>query len=812
MKTRFIFLNLLMIASVLLSLLAWPAAVGPAAAETGATTWYARPGVTGGDCASWGTACDLHQALADAAPGIEIWAMEGIYLPDTAGLADPREATFQLKSGVALYGGFAGTETERGQRDWQAHPSVLSGDLQQNDGPYFSNYSDNSYHVVTGSGTDTTTILDGFTVSAGYAISDPHWSGGGMLNLSGSPTLRGVTFSGNLAESSGGGMFNGNGSSPTLVNVTFSGNWAAFEGGGMCNYASSPTLVSVTFSGNHVDYGIGGGGMCNYASSPTLTNVIFSGNHVVSGIGGGGMFNSASSPTLVNVTFSGNQAGSSGGGMLNNAMSNPMLINVTFSGNSAIFGGAMDNVENTPTLKNSILWGNSNPQILGSADVSYSDIEGGWSGPSTEGHNIAQDPLFVDAASGNLRLLPGSLAIDAGSNAAVPPAITTDLDGKPRIVDFKNTGANNVDMGAYEAQLAPEIIYIDTDAPLSSQDGTSWGRAYRSLQAGLAAANRVHQIWVAEGTYVPGLAGDRAATFRLKSGVALFGGFAGTETERGQRDWQAHPSVLSGDLQRDDGPNFANYSDNSLHVVTASGTDDTAILDGFTISGGNSDGAYPDEHGAGVFIWGAGPALSNLLIISNRSSWCGGGMNIKSNSPRLTNIIFWNNKASEASGGCGGGLHTQEGATPWLTNVTFSGNSAANGSAICNNYSYPILANSIVWGNPGAGLQISGIPDVSYSDIEGGWSGPSSGGHNIAQDPLFVDAANGNLRLLPGSPAIDAGSNAAVPPGITTDLDGKPRIVDMPGVENNGNPQGPFVDLGAYEAQPLRIYLPVISK
>ena len=81
---------------------------------------------------------------------------------------------------------------------------------------------------------------------------------------------------------------------------------------------------------------------------------------------------------------------------------------------------------------------------------------------------------------------------------------------------------------------------------------------------------------------------------------------------------------------------------------------------------------------------------------------------------------------------------------------------------------------------------------VTYSDIQGGYPGTG----NINADPKFVDAASGNLRLQPDSPAIDAGNNAAVPTGVTTDLDGSPRLVDIPGVPNS---VAGYVDMGAYE-------------
>jgi hypothetical protein len=464
-----------------------------------------------GDCTSWGDACDLQAALAAAASSDEIWAAAGVYQPTAdPAAADPRTATFHLKSGVAVYGGFAGTETSRDERNPAANVTILSGDLNGDDGANFANNSENSYHVVIGA---NNAILDGVTITAGNANQATttgivhnrgggmynHYSsptltnvtfygnradgvGGGMYNRSGSPTLNNVTFSGNSTLNYGGGMGNQENSSPTLNNVTFSDNWSDFYyGGGMYNHYSSPTLNNVTFSGNTAGTG---GGMSNWVSSPTLTNVTFSGNMASSG---GGMHNhSTSNPTLTNVTFSGNSAGNSGngGGMHNQTSSNPTLTNVTFSGNTAgTFGtgggmtnwssnptltnvtfsgnsvgtygtgGGMCNQTSNPTLTNVILWGNSAPNgpqihsVDSTPNVTYSIVQGGHAGTG----NIDADPLFVDSANGNLRLGFGSPAIDAGNNSAVPAGVTTDLDGLPRFADGNADGTATVDMGVYEA-------------------------------------------------------------------------------------------------------------------------------------------------------------------------------------------------------------------------------------------------------------------------------------------------------------------------------------------------------------------------
>jgi hypothetical protein len=157
-------------------------------------------------------------ALTRAISGDEIWAAAGTYKPTTG---TDREATFQLQSGVALYGSFAGTETARSQRNPTSNVTLLSGDLNGED-VGFTNNAENVYHVVTGA---DGAILDGFTITGGNANRSGEiitGFGGGIYNISGSPALANLTISGNIATE-GGGMFNNSGN-PTLTNVTFSGN------------------------------------------------------------------------------------------------------------------------------------------------------------------------------------------------------------------------------------------------------------------------------------------------------------------------------------------------------------------------------------------------------------------------------------------------------------------------------------------------------------------------------------------------------------------------------------------------------------
>ncbi|RME13563.1 MAG: hypothetical protein D6802_01125, partial [Ardenticatenia bacterium] len=233
---------------------------GTAHANTGSPCYVDADATGAANGVSWTDAyTTVQDALADA-NCTEIWVAAGVYYPDEgAGQTnDDRNSTFQLKNGVAIYGGFAGTETARDQRNPTVNITVLSGDLDKNDttdtnGVVTSTDNitgTNTYHVVTGSGTDSTAVLDGFVITAGQAdgIQPDNSVGGGMYNNDGSPTLNNIIFSGNWASNYGGGMYNAMGS-PVLSNVTFTFNTAA-NGGAMANYTSTVTITNTTFLTN----------------------------------------------------------------------------------------------------------------------------------------------------------------------------------------------------------------------------------------------------------------------------------------------------------------------------------------------------------------------------------------------------------------------------------------------------------------------------------------------------------------------------------------------------------------------------------
>lgn len=395
---------------------------------------YVKQGGSGAaDGSSWASASADLQAMIDASSaGDEIWVAAGTYKPGS-----DRFASFSMKNGVAIYGGFPGTGNPgMSNRNWTAFPSILSGDHGTP-----NEYFDNSYVVVEAIDINSTAVLDGFTLAYASGV-------GGMENENSSPTIANCTFTYN----NGSGVDNDE-SAATLTNCTFTGNSAAAGGaivhygdailtlnnclfidnvgyaasGGLNNYGPV-SLIGCMFSGNHSPTGAG---MSNYGGA-TLIGCVFTGNSSTSA--GGGMINYAPA-TLTNCIFYGNNS-YYGGGIAN--FEPITLTNCTISGNQGTFGGAMFNVGEA-TLTNCILWDN-NTQILGNnANASYSIIQGGYPGTGIKDEN----PLFVDAANGDFHLMMCSPAIDAGTDAGAPSG---DLDSNPRPF-----GAG-YDMGAYEFQ------------------------------------------------------------------------------------------------------------------------------------------------------------------------------------------------------------------------------------------------------------------------------------------------------------------------------------------------------------------------
>lgn len=334
---------------------------GPASAST----IFVRSNATGANNGtSWADAyTELRDALPMAVSADEVWVAAGTYMPAVGG--GPRTATFQLVSGVSLYGGFSGTETNLSERDLNnpLNETILSGDLNGNDSfawgnpPTFSNYEENVYHVVTGSLTDASAVLDGFTIKAGNANDPGHWEGGGIRINPGSPTIRNCSIQQNKSGNSvlGAGMANRY-ASPTISNCVFRFNQSCAM---VCDGESSPTIVGCTFEDN-LD---GAVRLAGISTNPLFLNCRFQRNR--SGEGGALWGVYSCHPTLVNCIFVNNTSGDyRGGAIFLTGGSQTTLVNCTLVRNYARFeGGAIGlTQQSVANLTNCVIWGNRNCQ------------------------------------------------------------------------------------------------------------------------------------------------------------------------------------------------------------------------------------------------------------------------------------------------------------------------------------------------------------------------------------------------------------------------------------------------------------------
>lgn len=413
--------------------------------------------VTSGGGASWNDAYgDLQDALVVAAcsggAAEEIWVNSGTYKPDRG--TGGRSSTFRLLNGVALLGGFAGTETDASERRPEINTTVLSGDIG-----IAGITSDDAYHVVSGSVTDPTAVLDGFTISGGRAMDGASDGGGGLRIVGGSPTIKSCVFSTNTGNN-GGGIYVGTNSFPRFTNCTVAENEAFSAGGGMyVALSGQPNIDRCRFLDNFA-FTFGGGILISPAGRADLINTVLAGN---TGSSGGGIYiHQSGYLTLQNCTLSSNVASGSAGGIVNS----PNGIAV---------------------VNSSILWGNrdssgmvQSSQIAGAPPaISYTCIQGqippGFPGSLGGVGNIGDDPLFVDADGADnvpgtiddeLQLTSASPAIDMGDPAAGPAqAGPTDLDGNPRIL------CGRVDMGALEFGLLGDY---NCDRTVNLSDFAFW--------------------------------------------------------------------------------------------------------------------------------------------------------------------------------------------------------------------------------------------------------------------------------------------------------------------------------------------------
>ena len=275
------------------------------------------------------------------------------------------------------------------------------------------------------------------------------------------------------------------------------------------------------------------------------------------------------------------------------------------------------------------------------------------------------------------------------------------------------------------------VVYVDASAT-GANDGTSWADAYTSLRTAVDTAPAASQIWVASGTYVPGT--TRTDSFVLKEGMKLYGGFTSGMSTLAERDWDANPTVLSGEIQGD-----AYHTNNSYRIVVAN---TNGVMDGFVLSGGYADGAAPYADGSAVYASYVGrqtaspnwpQTIANCTFTNNYAAGDGGAIWANYSSLVVSNCLFVSNSSAKNGGvayfnqvnnsrttliydsifrqntsGMGGAIRTTMQQTFRVERCSFIGNSATNGTggAICADGSWsanPGAVNSLFVGNSATG-------------------------------------------------------------------------------------------------------------
>jgi len=440
---------------------------------------------------------------------------EGVYLPDHGAMQQvgDRGALFQIDKSISVYGGFVGTETALHQRDWDANKVVLSGDLRQNDNDSVAQNEptrqDNALAVVSVAD-EVFVLVDGLEVTSAHGrhgISNDgpgeyhnlrvtknfsDWFGAGLvLGSDDCPTVVNAVIENNVTNGYGGGAAiqceNG-----TLRNIVFRKNRGFLGGGLYTNPRSSTTIIDATFIDNDAD----AGAAIYNKDDLLLINGVIVGNGNDLTYGGGIQIEAADPPygtlTVVNSVIAHNR-GVQGGGIY--ALGSPVrVINSVVAFNHATSdGGGFHHRSTADTLEitNSIVWGNtadsSGPQLSyvapgnnGGPVILTSSI---FEGPipdivDDDGLTIPDDPLFVDPVGpdgepgtldDDFSLTTNSPAIDAGTNAALPPdsldldddgdldeAIPVDLLYNHRVHDAG--GGLRVDIGPYEYDAFPVTV------------------------------------------------------------------------------------------------------------------------------------------------------------------------------------------------------------------------------------------------------------------------------------------------------------------------------------------------------------------
>jgi hypothetical protein len=650
---------------------------------------------------------------------------------------------------------------------------------------------------------DSTATLISATVSTNLAT-----TGAGIsLNGSSSATpanlrLTDATIDNNAASSnSGGGIALGANTGVTMTRTSIYANRATSSGGGIHLDVLSSWLdvdASSIYSNTSVD----GGGI--YSQGPlTLTNSTVA--HNQASANGGGIYHNGGLLQTRYATLASNTATTQGGGLFLNAgtatLSNTLVANSTTNGAP---GGDLQG-SGAPTLAQVLTGTQTLGALRNNGGATWTmalaggspalDAGAGCPPPTTDQRGVTRPqgsacdigayeappmlPLTVTVAgTGRVTDLSGAInctgACTAGFESGAVIILTATPDANAMFDGWSGacSGARScpVTMTAAKAVTAtftacPAGVAYVNGAAGGANTGVDWPNAYTDLQDALRMYNTCgvfDEIWVARGVYTPGV--TVSDTFTIPAGVALYGGFAATETQRTERDWAANVTVLSGDLGGDDTTD-ANGVVTATKTITGANAYQVALmvsitstapithatrLDGFTITAGNATGLGYNRYGGGLFChaYAAGsqcsPTLANITFSGNQASVVGGMAAFAEggeSSPLLSGVRFEHNTAViKSMGGGFAALGMSAAASPVLTGVTFYSNTAAFGGGmlivtVSNSVSSAVLNNVRFDSNAGA---VGGaLANIGY---ETGTSNPTLTDVVFRHNRTFIDS------------------------------------------------------------------------
>lgn len=278
------------------------------------------------------------------------------------------------------------------------------------------------------------------------------------------------------------------------------------------------------------------------------------------------------------------------------------------------------------------------------------------------------------------------------------------------------------------AALGQVRIHVD-DSATGAGDGTSWQDAYTTLVEAMESASPADEVWVAEGTYLPTNDGEKKD--RIEVVCDLYGGFDGTETDLSQRAGLFDTTIVTGDLNGDDGPDFTNRQDNSFALLWIT---EPVTVDGFTLRGRSEAAQLKDfcttatvvrnctflenegQNGA-VRVTGSGASFIDCTFAGNRGT--DGGAASAAIDTYFEGCTFLDNAASFTGGAVHGWCHFVE--------CHFEGNRGDRGGAAGINV-----------GDTNGPWRIV-IERCTFVDNGGGYRAGAVYGHATIRDSEFVD-------------------------------------------------------------------------